>query len=341
MNKEITQQYAAKYPGQGKVAILCEGDLAGYETDIIARITSSYVFADVFPCGTQEAIFGFSDAIGRAVPVVAIEDRDFRSQDSACKECNAKAESRKERGVDLRGWRTWRRAEIENYLIDPKVSVSVLAEIFSIQESVIHDRLETILNFLAIDQAAMYTIYAFWSSLPKPTSHIPGLPRKVARPRWVAATTPIVLPASNTVEVELQKAVQDAAKHFGVKSTKINVESLMDTFRRKCTEWAAPHLTDLFWLNDWAGKEVLCSLLRWLTAEFGWPRYPVADQTRVNWEELTSAHRDSEIDRELARALQPYFVHRFCDIVQAGEDSDLIREWSEIKQAILQTAVDE
>ena len=97
---------------------------------------------DVWPCGTKTAIYGFADAIGRAIPLVVIEDRDFRTVESAEKNCRKNLKDRQARAVSIRSWRAWKRSEIENYLIEPSVILPVLAEMFSTDEDVVESALQ-------------------------------------------------------------------------------------------------------------------------------------------------------------------------------------------------------
>src|SRR5260370_38574248 len=100
-----TARYSSRYPRQGKFAILCEGDIAGYETDLLERwfaLQAAHVFVDVWPCGTKTAIFGIADALGRAIPFFVIEDRDYRTIDQAQKDCQAELKDGKARGKLMR-----------------------------------------------------------------------------------------------------------------------------------------------------------------------------------------------------------------------------------------------
>src|SRR5712692_4747380 len=96
----ISLRYSSRYPRQGKVAILCEGDLAGYEADLLEKwfaLQTTHLFVDVWPCGTKTAIFGMADAVGRAVSFSVIEDRDYRTMEQARKDCEAALNDRKDR----------------------------------------------------------------------------------------------------------------------------------------------------------------------------------------------------------------------------------------------------
>ena len=82
-----------RYPRAGNVAVLCEGDVAGFEVDLIEKwmaVRAPEVLADVWACGTQESIYGVADAIGRSRPLVVVEDRDYRTPEQASADCEEK-----------------------------------------------------------------------------------------------------------------------------------------------------------------------------------------------------------------------------------------------------------
>ena len=84
----VNKRYLDRYPRSGNVAVLCEGDIIGYETNSLKKWLPSTV--DIWSCGTAKSIYGIADAIGRSRPVLIIEDRDFRKLDQAQKECGKK-----------------------------------------------------------------------------------------------------------------------------------------------------------------------------------------------------------------------------------------------------------
>src|SRR5947209_17326829 len=152
----VLAQYSSRYPRQGKFAILCEGDIAGYETDLLERwyaLQPQHLFVDVWACGTKTAIFGMADAIGRAIPFSVIEDRDYRTLEQAQKDCQAAFQDRTDRGTLVRSWKAWNRHEIENYLIEPIVVAPVLAHWFAASEADVLARLAELISQSAVDQA--------------------------------------------------------------------------------------------------------------------------------------------------------------------------------------------
>src|SRR5947199_269843 len=129
-----TDPYQDTYPRAGNIALLCEGDLIGYEASILRKWADLRLgtrpLVDLWPCGTCVALFGVSDAIGRSRPLMVIEDRDYRTTLEASQDCKELKKRRAEREVRVIDWRAWRRNEIENYLIQPEVLFPVMADAF-------------------------------------------------------------------------------------------------------------------------------------------------------------------------------------------------------------------
>src|SRR2546426_8469326 len=130
----IAPNYHSSYPRAGDVALLCEGDVIGYEVSILRRWLDEHLgtnpLEDLWPCGTGAAIFGVSDAIGRSRPIAVIEDRDFRTPSEAAEQSTIKKQRRADRGLNIAAWQAWRRNEIENYLLEPEVATPCLAAFF-------------------------------------------------------------------------------------------------------------------------------------------------------------------------------------------------------------------
>src|SRR5438105_3793793 len=112
--------YPSAYPRPGQVALLCEGDLIGYEATFFQKWTGTELgnepLVDIWTCGTATSIIGISDAIGRSRPIFVIEDRDFRSVDESLADCAQIRKDREGRDVRVIAWSSWNRSEIENYL---------------------------------------------------------------------------------------------------------------------------------------------------------------------------------------------------------------------------------
>jgi hypothetical protein len=328
------KRYAGRYPLQGQVAVLCEGDLAGYESDLLARLTAQYGYVDVWPCGTKASIFGMTDAIGRAVPIVAIEDRDFRTPEEAAAECKKNLRDRVEnRGVRMHAWRAWHRNEIENYLIEPTAIAPAFAQAFAVDEQQVLALLGNLLPSLVVDQAASWTIARFQGGLPDRHRYVPGLPRETARPRWADADRAVVAPEPTAVRSELENALERKLRAFDTKRHGLEVGTLIADFDSKCQEWAGPRLDSQTWRIDWSGKEVLAWLRRWFAADPGWWSEHRTERHGVAWQAL-SKDDSPALDRAIESALQPYLVRRFIEHLEQQPNDEIAAEWNELVSSV-------
>jgi hypothetical protein len=329
--------YRGRYSRQGSFAVLCEGDVAGYEVDLLEKWTAAHPdtpLTDVWPCGTKEAIFGMADAIGRSVAIGVVEDRDFRSAQDAARDCEANRRDRVDRGVDIRFWRSWRRHEIENYLLEPSVVVSALAIRFRHAETEVRDRLSRVIEVSRVDQAAQYAMACFRSMLPDRDRHLPGLPRRSARPQWDRVRREVVAPDPQLVEQKLRESVDGAVKGFAKRSRAVDPGWPVEQFKRKVSEWQTVAISTPEWLTDWAGKELLTLLYRWLSGEFGDPLVGPEQWRPVDWLSLAANGTDRQKDRDLAVALQPDLVRTFLAFLEVNPETDVAQEWSDLKRAI-------
>lgn len=337
MDLDRVDRYQSRYPRQGDIALLCEGDVVGYETDMLEKWSAKKcrdVIVDVWPCGTKSSIFGVSDAIGRSRHVGVVEDRDFRTQSEANRECERLKKDRTVRGVRVLFWRTWRRNEIENYLLEPGVVAPVLSAVFKQDEDAILERLDSVITSQYVDQAAQHAIWRFRSGLPSPDRFIPGLPRAEVRPKWNQKERAFDVPSREDVEEGLEQALRDRFKAFERKVRDEFVGEVLSTFSEKVAEWSNMSADDQIWRLDWAGKEILTALCRCLTGEFGWPMGDSTEGQGIPWDDLTASGHDEERDREIAYVLQPRFVSGFIQFLEDNEESDIFEEWAEIADNI-------
>jgi hypothetical protein len=317
----MESHYLSRYPRQGRRAVLCEGDIAGYEVDLIEKwLSLRNLHVDVWPCGTKTAIYGMCDAIGRAIPVLVIEDRDFRSIDQAASECKAKKKDRERRAVKMINWSTWERNEIENYLLEPTIAFRVLGEAFDVDDATIGDRLDKLLANVYVDQAAQWALMVFWSSMPDRNRFVGGLPRRTGRPVWKHKARRIEGPGKDDVKDLLCEKFTELRDRFEAKCRQVDVDRAVGAFEGKCDEWNTQNRDSLIWRTDWAGKEILSLLCRWLSGEFGWPQSADGKRTPIDWEALQGKRRDGEMDREIAVTLQPRFVATFLEELENGDD---------------------
>ena len=327
--------YRPAYPRFGDVALLCEGDVVGYEVSIFRRWLDKNLgtkpLVDLWPCGTGTAIFGVSDAIGRSRPIAVIEDRDYRSVEEAGTESATKQSRRTERGLAILKWQTWRRNEIENYLVDPEISAPCLASLFGCSSDDVKGLLAGLLPALAVHQAfqrAFYRTRQAWST----TDPSPFLPNNLAlAPIWNDSTMQAVSPSFDAALQCFEKNLSTWRSRSDAPS---GVEQVLSEVKSSYERWRNPTLADRFWLEDWAGKDVLQWLRISLTAHFGWRDRLTGNKRKVSWAGLNRARRDDQ-DRPIEAEQKPFLVHAFLNNLSALSSGDVHDEW----QAILKVFI--
>ena len=305
------KHYPSRYPRSGQKAILCEGDLAGYEVDMLESWTAAFPdvgLVDVWPCGTKTAIFGMADAIGRAIPVFVIEDRDHRSHDVAVKDCRRSKKDRTGRSVKIGGWTTWNRSEIENYLVEPVVLVPTFSEVFDTTEEEVSQRLQEILKDTACDQSLQFALSEFRATFPNGEKEVGGVSRQDGRPRW--GEHGLILPKPEKVATLLREVLLAANARLAPERQP-NPEKFVERFDQRLEKWKSMKIEDEEWRIDWAGKEILGWLRIRMSAEFGWPEGKNPDsRIPIKWESLTKSDY-GEMDRRIEYTLQERLVKRF------------------------------
>lgn len=320
-------QYRSSYPRGGQVALLCEGDLVGYEASVLRRWLDTHLgthpLVDLWPCGTCTAILGVADAIGRSRPIAVIEDRDYRLPEDAQKQVGGIRRRRADRGIEILAWQTWRRNEIENYLIEPEVVTGCLAGAFGCRREDVQEILEAILPVLAVHQAFQHALYqarARWEA----SDPAPMLPQNLAlSPVWddtaLQASTP-------PFETNLQRFEQNLAQWQQGTGKPLDVGELKREAVLAYERWQRPTLESSFWLQDWAGKDVLQWVRIGLTARFGWKPPGESERRRLSWAGLSRTKRDQQ-DRPVEADLKPLLVRAFLDHLSRLTDGDLHAEW--------------
>jgi hypothetical protein len=319
--------YHSSYPRSGDVALLCEGDLVGYEVSILRRWVDQHIgtnpLVDLWPCGTGSAIFGMSDAIGRSRPIAVIEDRDFRTPSKAADQCASKKQRRAERGLNIATWRTWNRNEIENYLVEPQVVAPCLAFVFECTGDEVKQILEDLLPCLVVHQAfqhAFYNTREMWEA----TDSAPILPNSLSlAPVWndtsLQATSP-------DFEVAFEKFERNFSTWRGRLGGPAGIDSILGGLKSKYLEWQRPSLSNRFWVHDWSGKDILQWLRIALTARFGWRDRNTGARANVEWGGLNRARRDAQ-DRPIEAELKPLLVHSFLEHLSSLTSGELYDEW--------------
>jgi hypothetical protein len=347
-----TPLYPQNYSGFGAFAILCEGDLPGYEAAILGRWlrerTPTKEIVDVRPCGTGGALLGMADAIGRSVRVIVIEDRDFRSAERAKTECAKKCAERDERNLAMRGWVAWSRNEIENYFLDDEVLFPAMREAFECTDAdtkAARDEAINALRVFQVVQAAVSEADAGWAKL-EASRRVGG-----GRPRW--SGTGLAVPVATAVRTNLEthvKVWQDKVCTDGAFKEPFLGRSLLDAFDTRLAAWSVDPLPVDVWKRDWAGKELLKLVRQQLAAKF---RAPIASkQTRidkVDWFSVgkevaeTDAAKKTKIqeqlrgalDRDIERAIQPVLVQHLWAHLTAEATADMNLDFGEIAKCFI------
>ncbi len=334
----MATEYHEAYPQAGNVAILCEGDLVGYEAAILQRWADGNVrtepLVDVWPCGTKAAIFGMSDSLGRSRPILIVEDRDFRSQDESTADGLKRAKDRGRRGVHVLGWRAWRRNEVENYFIHPLVLIPVMSDAFNCSDDAVRDAVTEVVQALPVYQALQYAIYqcrAAW----EPTDPSARMQNNIESKPKIESASSLVAPKVDVVRKGLQENSVIWSRIF-VDNAKMREpfagERLLVDFDAKYDEWRSLTWTDAPCQLDWSGKEVLKYLRELLVWKFGWYDQNSGRREQV-FEHKKRTDRD-RADREIEAALRPLLVSRL--LAQIDSDTgELQSEWAEIKKSLL------
>ncbi len=324
-------QQSTRYPRNGQFAILCEGDLAGYEVDMLESWSAEFPelgLVDVWPCGTKTAIYGVSDAIGRSIPLLVIEDRDHRTTQRAEKDCRGNLKDRTDRGVRMTAWRSWARSEIENYLVEPSVMFPVFREVFSVSDEQLSSYLQVILTNTACDQALQMALSEARSAFPKGEKDVGGINKSKGRPNW--QDSKIVVPETDTVRLLFSTLLTDSLARLAPEKLP-KVDTFVSSFDDKLAAWASMQVDNDEWKVNWAGKEVMAWLRKILSAEIGWfdKSHPGTRQ-KIDWQSLTP-NAAGEWDRRIERALQPRLVNEFLSQLKARSlPKPVLDEWDAI-----------
>ena len=320
--------YLSAYPRPGQVALLCEGDVIGYEATLFQKWTGTELgnepLVDIWCCGTSSSILGISDAIGRRRPIFAIEDRDFRTTDEARDDCARIRRDRESRAVKIISWSTWNRCEIENYLLEPDVLLPVFRTAFSCSDDDIIKALNEILPALALFQASQYAIARarrIWL-LADPTSAL--LSGLRSRPEW--KDKGLVMPDYDGFRAGLEKN-RDAWR----KQLQAIQCDVVAGFDAKFGLWKGCQWQDDFWSRDWAGKEILHWLRIAMTSRFGWPNAESGAREALDWpmnREKREAH-----DRPIEAALRPRMIDQFLSALPTLA-REISEEFAEMKTVI-------
>jgi hypothetical protein len=325
----------SNYPGPGDVALLCEGDLAGYESAVLRRWREAAglsALLDVHPCGTRTALSGMADAIGRAVPVVVIEDRDFRSDSQVTRDCEITSKDRRARGVKLGGWMAWTRCEIENYFLDDDVILPVFSATFRCSSRDVLDARQEAVDayrlFNAVKQAQAACV-AEWKEIEQLQYHFAA-----PRPIWDDGS---LEPRDHA---EVQRRIDDAIKQSQRRATPdrepFSCTVFSAAFRDACDALSAKEVHQSAWLTAWCGKEILQATRKLLAARFAPPEtIGNPSRERIRWsssKELKATH--DALDRELERSIQPRLIAQLFEVLPSNPSYTLHQDLRVLRQHI-------
>ena len=343
----VAREYSEAYPRAGNAAILCEGDLVGYEAGLLRKWVDTCVgcspLVDIWPCGTSSAIYGLCDSIGRSRPILVIEDRDFRDVSDVQKDCKDKEKDRRKRGVKLLGWCTWRRNEIENYFLEPTVLYPVMADAFACKDDDVRQVLGDVIPALALYQSVQDVLYRarrVWEDSRLATDLVRGVD---AWPACDDGKGLLKAPDQSAIRNGLKDALGRLPELLEKKRTRRDRLKLLERFDVKCEAWSKIGVDSQEWRLDWCGKEVLQVLRIGLTARYGWRDRTSGVRSKLSWQNLSrKAERDTQ-DRPIEAALRPPLVQRFLEYLEEDNKckeirmefaklQDILRNWNNVRQ---------
>lgn len=331
-------RYVSSYPRSGKCAVVCEGDVAGYENDLLTRWFAQElpnVPIDVWPCGRAQAALGIVDSIGRARPVLVVEDLDYRAVDGAKVACERKKGERMKRDAQVIGWVTWHRHEIENYFLEDQVLVPVMAEAFAVKEDNVRYILEGVLKNSYVEQAVNCALFRWRETVPTMDELMPAVGAILGGPkaRWDGALRRWGFPSRDEMKEFLSRKLPEAEKFVRDKGLDImDAQSCLELFQQFCELWKDQSVRQEAWRTDWGGKEVLRHLRRQLAGESGWID---ANGSRrpVDWDKMKRIEQE-QTDREIEWALQPKLREMFLRFLQRDDHSTTRREWTALVELV-------
>ncbi len=341
------------YRGSAPVALLCEGDVIGYEAQLFGRWFRSQAAGalriDVWACGTGHGLRAIADSFGREVKIVGIEDRDFRTQaqaDQDCVECFNDLDKR--RGVAVRGWFTWRRNEVENYFLDDEILTPVMSGWFGCADADVKEALRNAVESLAVFQAVQAAVYGIrrWWEDTDPAAGISGSPslHVGGRPRWVEGN---LAPAdSETIKESLLNNFDKWRDRYVGGKTKTPPPEKAD-IAKVFDQWAAGTPDEsseaAHWRTAWAGKEILKLVRQQLAHRFGTnyggnlgkllSQQGIEPKQSIPWDKLKPGPRES-IDRELEHEIQSHLVKQLIEFATENAQSAIRADLNKVGAAL-------
>lgn len=115
-------------------------------------------------------------------------------------------------------------------------------------------------------------------------------------------------------------------------------KTLLDTFDTHFAAWSKDGTSEVVWLRNWAGKEVLKLVRQDLARQF---RPPIASANHkiepVVWGSGTGKsyeikEQDDQLDRDIERAIQPVLIKHLFLFAESNPQSDLTTDLGRIKE---------
>lgn len=318
--------YPNAKPVDGDALILCEGDAVGYETELLKQWADSADlggrFVKVIACGTAEALYGVADAFGRTIPIIVIEDRDFRTVEGARKECDKKLRNREARNVAMLGWFAWGRAEIENYFTDDAIPPPVFADAFECTQDRVREAVRSAIAHLPTSQALEYALFQARKSW---LSTDANRALRVACVQWGSSgqTALSAVVVRENLKKRLEKWQQSLHDGKTWEDPMAGGQLLAD-FDAKCRDWNALTYEDDAWRFDWAGKEIIKHVRMSLAeTKSGWWSLSSAKNRPVDWKAMPDDKSRDAHDRTLERILQPKLIEAIMRRLNITPRTDL------------------
>ncbi len=340
------------YRGSAPVALLCEGDVVGYEAQLLGRWFRSQAAGalkiDVWACGTGQGLRAIADSYGRAVKIVGIEDRDFRTDSEAEQDCEESIRDLENRGVAIRGWLTWERNEVENYFLDDEILMPVMGNWFKCTnddvKTVLQIAVQALAAFQAV-QAVAYRVRRWWENTD-PAVGVSGSPSLYVggRPNW--KDNGLSGPDSEEVRKQLLESFdkwRERLANAKTKSPPPEKEELAKIF----DQWVALNPGQIpdaqLWRANWAGKEILKLVRQQLASRFGTnyggnlreklKQQGIEPMKSIPWHRWKREIRDS-IDRELEHEMQSHLVTHLLAFAEKNKQSTIRADLDRIGTAL-------
>ncbi len=329
------------YRGSAPVALLCEGDVIGYESQFLSRWFRSpnagSLKIDVWACGTGHGLRAIADSYGREVKIVGIEDRDFRSDEQASADCQNRLQDLEGRGVAVRGWFAWGRNEIENYFLDDKILNPVMVNWFGCKDDDVNKALDTAVQSLKVFQAVQASVYGIrrWWEHTDPAVSFRGSECLYVggRPNWTE--NGLASPDKEQIKEKLLVALNRWRERFAGDKTKTPLPEKAD-MEKVFDEYTQVHPVQNVeadvWRTDWAGKEILKLVRQQLAHSFGrdyggrlrdiLKQQGIELGDTIPWHRWNRQTRDS-IDRELEHEIQSRLVKQLFEDAANNPTSEI------------------